>query len=109
MTRDVDVLRLWLTVVFCIAAIAATLVPVLYSAYPWRQYRMGRLFMYKAIAFALTFDVIVLFQFWKPDILIVFWVETIMFTGIAFTALRIVWLMWNIIRMRARSKNNVVQ
>jgi hypothetical protein len=102
MTRDINVLRIWLLIVVVIAAAAATAVPVLYSRFPWRQYAIGRLFMMKAIAFAVALDVTVLFQFWVPDILVIFWIEAIVFTAIAVTASLMVWLMWRYYKKRTK-------
>lgn len=83
MTRDINVLRMWLLIVVVIAAISTTAVPVLYSRLPWRSKTAGKFFMMQAIAFAAAIDTTVLFQFWHPDILVEFWIDTVIFTAIA--------------------------
>jgi hypothetical protein len=93
MTRDLEVLRAWLLAVVVIAAIGATAVPILYSFLPWRKSRIGSAFMLKAISFAAAMDMTVLFAFWQPeDILVMFWVEALVFTAIAISTTRLVWV-----------------
>ena len=93
MTRDVEVLRAWLLVVVVIAAIGATAVPIIYSFLPWRKHRIGAAFMVQAISFAVALDMSVLFAFWTPeDILILFWVEAMMFTAIAASTTTLAWI-----------------
>lgn len=94
MTRDVNVLRLWLLVVVVIAAIMATVVPILYSRFLWRTYKIGRVFMYEAISLAAALDMTVLFQFWRPDILVIFWFDTIIFTALAVSISMAAFIMW---------------
>jgi len=98
MTRDVEVLRAWLLVVVIIAAIGATAVPILYSILPWRTHRIGPPFMLKSITMAAALDMTVVFAFWTPrDILVMFWIEAIVFTAIAISTTTLVWVT---IRMR---------
>lgn len=93
MTRDIEVLRAWLLVVVVIAAIGATAVPVIYSFLPWRKHRVGFAFMLMAISFAAALDMTVLFAFWRPqEILILFWVQAIVFTGIAISTSTLAWV-----------------
>jgi phage-related holin len=93
-TRDANVLRLWLLVVVVISAIMATTVPVLYSRYRWRKYMIGRVFMYIAVSLAAALDMTVLFQFWTPDILVIFWIETAIFTALAVSTSMAVIVLW---------------
>jgi hypothetical protein len=98
MTRDVEVLRAWLLVVVVIAAIGATAVPIIYSFLPWTRHRIGPPFMLQAVALAGAIDMTVLFAFWRPDdILVIFWAQALVFTGIAVSTSTLVWVT---IRMR---------
>jgi len=84
MTRDIEVLRAWLLVMVVIAAVGATAVPVLYSFLPWKKHQIGPPFMLQAVSFAGALNITVLFAFWRPkDILIIFWVQALLFTAIA--------------------------
>lgn len=108
MTQDVDVLITWLMVVIVIAALAATTVPILYSFFPWRQYKVGRLFMFQSVSFAAAVDLTVLFQFWVPNILVLFWINALVFTAIAASTSLTVWTLWRIIHPR-KGKTHAVQ
>ena len=102
MTRDIEVLRAWLLIVVIIAAIGATAVPILYSFLPWRKHKIGPPFMLKAITMAAALDMTVLFAFWTPsDILVLFWIEAVVFTGIAISTTTLVWVT---IRLRYPTK-----
>ena len=93
MTRDIEVLRAWLLVVVIVAAVGATAVPILYSFLPWRKHRIGPPFMLQAVAFAGALDLSVLFAFWRPkDVLIIFWVQALVFTAIAISTTTLVWV-----------------
>lgn len=84
MTRDVETLTQIAKWFLFIAATMATAFPLLYSFSPWWSTTVGRLLMFKAISFALVLDMTVVFQFWQPeDILIYFWVQVVCFTLIA--------------------------
>jgi hypothetical protein len=83
MTHDVQTLRQWLFVVVVIAGVGATSVPVLYSFTGWRKSRLGKLFMFKSLAFATLVDLFVLFKFWKPNIYVIALFYAIVFTAIA--------------------------
>lgn len=97
MTRDVNVLIVWLLIVVIIAAVGATAVPIIYSFLNWKKHLIGRMFMVQAIAFAGAIDMTVLFHFWKPkDILIVFWVQALVFTGIAVSTIMLSWATFRI-------------
>lgn len=96
MTRDVDVLTAWLLIVVVIAAISATAVPVLYSRSNWRSRPLGKRFMAQAISFAAALDTTVLFQFWHPDILVMFWMETAIFTVIALSTFGMALKVWKL-------------
>jgi hypothetical protein len=83
MTHDVQTLRQWLFVVVVIAGVGATSVPLLYAFTGWRTSRLGKLFMFKSLAFATLVDTFVLFKFWKPNIYVIALVYTIVFAAIA--------------------------
>lgn len=93
MTRDINVLRTWLTVVAIIAALGANAVPIVYSFLPWRSRLIGRAFMLQAVVLAAALDTTVLFAFWRPkEILVLFWVQAMIFTGIAIATLTLAWV-----------------
>lgn len=95
MTQDIEVLQFWLRIVCVIACVTTTAVPVIYAFAPWRTRLFGRLFMLQAVSFAAAIDLITLFAFWRPDnILIVFWVEVIVISGIAVSTLLLTVMMW---------------
>lgn len=106
MTRDIEVLKLWLLCVVFLAAIAATAVPVLYSFFQWRRLLIGRLFMLHAVAFAAALDLTVIFQFWRPDILVEFWVDVIVFTAIALSNVLMFALMWKLYFKRKKDRQS---
>lgn len=108
MTRDINTLREWIRVVTIIAALATTSVPVIYSLSPWRTHKLGRLFMYQGIAFAMALDLSAVFQIWRPkDILVLFWTDVIVLTVIAAatSALAILILSMNVPRRRYQSRH----
>jgi hypothetical protein len=98
-----DTLLLWIRVVFVMAAISVTSVPLMYARSAWRTHLLGRLFMLKSIAFAIAIDVRLLFMFWKPNILIVFWVTAISLTLVAIATASLAILIWNM-RRAGRSR-----
>lgn len=84
MTRDPEVLENILKIALIIAAVFATIFPILYSFSPWFSTPLGRVLMLHGISLALALDVTVLFFYWQPkDILVIFWVEIIVFSLIA--------------------------
>lgn len=98
MTLDLDeLLSMWILACIIIAAIGTTTVPILYSCFPWRTRRLGRMFMLQALSFAAAIDLTALFSFWTPkSILVLFWVNAIVFTGIAISTSALAWVMWEI-------------
>jgi hypothetical protein len=101
-THDVQTLRHYLFIVVAVAAGGVTAIPIVYSFAPWWKSKLGIKFMALAVSFAITLDVTVLFQFWKPSsILVLFWTECTIFTLIAAAAWPLAWLM---LRMRRPSK-----
>jgi hypothetical protein len=105
MTRDADVLRAWLLVVVVIAAMGATAVPIIYSFLPWTRHRIGPPFMLQAVSLAGALDMTVLFAFWRPDdILVLFWVQVLVFTAIAVSTSTLVWVT---IRMRYPNRKRI--
>lgn len=109
MTRDIEVLKLWLLFVVVLAAVAATAVPVLYSFFQWRRLLIGRLFMLLAVSFAAALDLTVIFQFWHPDILVEFWIDVIVFTAIAVSNVLMFVLMWKLYFKRKKGNENAPQ
>jgi hypothetical protein len=83
MSHDVETLRRWLFIVVVIAGVGATSVPLLYSFTGWRKSRLGKLFMFKSLAFATLVNLFVLFKFWKPSIVVIVLFYAIVFTAIA--------------------------
>lgn len=95
MTHDARVLMDWIKVVTIVAAVCTTSVPVIYSFSPWYRSMLGRLFMMKALSFALAMDLSVVFMFWKPsNILILFWIDAIVLTIIAGSTAALAVLIW---------------
>jgi hypothetical protein len=92
MTRDVNVLVTWLLIVVFTAAIGATSVPIIYSFLPWRKHLIGRMFMLQAVVLAAAIDMTIVFYFLKPkDVLIIFWVQALVYTGIAVSTITLAW------------------
>ena len=82
--ENIDHLVFWLRVVCVICCVTTTAVPLLYAFTPWRSRLFGRLFMLQAISFAAAIDLTTLFAFWRPEnILVVFWVDIVVLSGIA--------------------------
>lgn len=97
MTHDQEVLSQLILADLIIAAIGTTAVPILYSFSAWRSRRLGQLFMLQAISFAAAIDFTALFAFWHPNnIYILFWINAVVFTGIAISTSLLAWFMWQI-------------
>jgi hypothetical protein len=95
MTHDVHVLTEWIKVATFIAAICTTSVPVIYAFSPWYESKLGRLFMMKAVSFALAMDLTVIFMIWTPtNILVIFWTDAIVLTTIAASTASLAFLIW---------------
>jgi hypothetical protein len=88
-----------------VAAIGTTSVPIIYAFSPWYKYRLGQIFMLKAVSFAAAIDVTVLFQFWAPtDILIQFWVEAVLFSAIAVSTSTQAFMIWQLRRKNKKDR-----
>jgi hypothetical protein len=99
MTHDIHALLVWIRVCVCIAAVSTTAVPTIYAFSPWWKRRLGQIFMLKATSFALTLDLTVLFIFWHPkNILIYFWTEAIAFTMISISTSLQAFMIWQLRR-----------
>lgn len=97
MTPNIDVLSQLILADVIVAAIGTTAVPLLYSFSAWRSRRLGQLFMMQAISFAAAIDLTALFAFWHPnDVYILFWINAVVFTGIAISTSLLAWFMWQI-------------
>ncbi len=95
MTRDVDVLTHWIQGCLYVAAFCTTAFPFLYLFSPWYASQLGRCLMLQAVAFALIVDVTVLFQFYHPsDILVYFWVEAFCFSLVAVASAALTVMLW---------------
>lgn len=95
MTHDIHTLRLWLRTALYIAAVTTTIIPVLYSFSPWRSRTLGKMFMLKAVCFAAALDMNALFSIWKPsNILVYFWVEMTVLSGIAISTFSMAVYIW---------------
>ena len=103
---DIDVLAVWILICVIVAAIGTTAVPILYSFSPWRSHLLGQLFMLQAISFALAVDFTALFAVWSPkNILVMFWVNTIVFTAIAVSTSSLALLMWKLNHPKKRKNH----
>lgn len=101
MTEDIETLKLWIHICLIVAALGTTAFPLLYSLTPWRSTMLGQLVMLQAAAFALAIDLTLLFQFWTPDsILLIFWVNAVVFNLIAISTTALTWAMWRMNRKR---------
>jgi hypothetical protein len=61
--------------------------------------------MVKAITFAVTMDLTLLFMFWRPrDIMVRFWINAILLTAVAITS---AWMAWNIWRIGHPNRKKV--
>lgn len=97
MTHNLEVLTVWILFCVFIAALGATAVPILYSFSKWRERRLGQLFMLQAVSFALAIDFTFLFNIWTPkSILVLFWLNALVFTMIAISTSALAWLMWRL-------------
>jgi len=95
MPHDVDTLRAWIHIVLLIAAGCTTSVPFIYSFSPWYKSSLGRLFMLQAVSFATAMDLSATFAWWTPtDILILFWVDALVLTSVAFSTAALAYLIW---------------
>jgi hypothetical protein len=95
MTRDIDTLFRWIKCVLSVAAFFTTAFPVLWLFSKWNSTEAGRLLMFQTTSFALVLDCTLLFQFWTPnDILVIFWVNVILFSLIAFSSGALLFMLW---------------
>ena len=102
MTRDVNILRTVLMIALTIAAVGATAVPLVYAFLPWRSRIIGRAFMLQAVVLAVALDASLLISLWRPkEILIYFWVQAMIFIGIAISTSALAWIT---LRMRFPKK-----
>lgn len=109
MTRDVELLRLWLRIAVVVASIGATSFPLVYAFSPWRRSPLGRVMMLLGVSLAFAMDLTVLFMFWRPaNILVMFWVNAIIISGIAVSTFSLTWLVWRM-NYSKRRKVNIVQ
>lgn len=109
MTRDIEVLRTWFFVVFVIAVIGTNAVPIIYSFSPWRSRLIGRLFMVQAVAFAAAIDISLMVRFLRPSsVLALFWIQTLVFTGIAGATFTLAWGIWSLNHPRKKGKRKLL-
>lgn len=92
-----DILTQWILACVIVAAVGTTSVPLTYSFFPWRTRRLGQLFMLQAVSFAVAIDLTALFIIWTPkNIMVLFWINAIVFTGIAISTSALAVVMWQI-------------
>lgn len=104
MNEDIAALVVWILICATVAAICTTAVPILYAFFPWRTRRLGQLFMLQAVSFAVAMDATVIFTLWTPkSILVLFWINAIVFTAIAISTSLLAWWMWSL-RRSAKKK-----
>lgn len=97
MSENIEFLGMWILICTIVAAVGTTAVPVLYAFSPWRSRRLGQLFMLQAVAFAMAIDLTVLFEIWRPiNILVLFWVNAVVFTFIASSTSALAIFMWRL-------------
>lgn len=104
MTRDPEILKSWLLIIFRIVTVCVTAVPIIYALTPWRTKPVGRIVMAQAVSIALAFNLTLLFQdLWRPkDILILFWISTSVysFIGVSYAWLAVYIFKTNFVRKR---------
>lgn len=97
MSEDIHALNHVANVFLWLAAISATLFPIIYVFSPWYKTDLGRVVMLQAFAFAVALDVTLVFSYWKPgDVLFVHWVEVIVFGMIALATSSMTYLLWKL-------------
>lgn len=107
MTRDIETLTQILKWFLFAAAIAGTAFPLIYAFSPWWSETLGRLLMFSAASFALALDTTVLFYFWQPDeILIYFWVQVVVFGLIAVSKSLLAAAVFRLNYMRRKEERN---
>jgi type IV secretory pathway TraG/TraD family ATPase VirD4 len=107
MTRDVAVLQQYIRIVVVIAAICTTSVPIIYAFSRWYKSLLGQLFMLQSVSFAAAMDLTTVFMYWKPkDILIVFWADVLVLTGIAVSTLLLAVLIFTMNHPRSKGKHH---
>lgn len=102
MTNDIELLRIWLRIVIIVASLCATSLPIMYSFSRWAKSGLGRAFMLLSSSLAAAMDIQVMFMFWRPPILVMFWANAIVITGIAIAT---VWLTWWVWKMNFSRRN----
>jgi hypothetical protein len=103
MTQDIEVLKVWIRVVVSIAALGATSVPFVYSFSSWRERPLGRVLMLQAVTFAAAIDLSALFSFWAPNILVIFWVDIFVLSGIAISTSMLAYMVWSLNHHKGRA------
>lgn len=96
MTEEYQILFRIIQTVLFVAAVAATIVPIVYAFSPWHSSALGRAFMTQAIAFAVILDLTTLYSIWRPASLYLrFWTQLIAFILVAYATARIAIFIWH--------------
>lgn len=97
MTRDADTLLRWAQGCLIIATIFSNMYPIMYAFSPWHKSALGRIIMFKAIAFAMALNITLLFQFWHPeDLMVLYLIDAVVFTFIAITTASVTYMVWKL-------------
>lgn len=110
MTHELQLMLQWLRIIIIVAAVATTLVPIVYSFSPWYTTQLGRMFMVRGITFALAMDLTALFAMWNPNnIVLEFWTQIVVFSIVAITNLAMAGLIWRMRYFRRKAKRDAIE
>lgn len=109
MTQDPVILKYWLMMAIYVTTVCVNSVPLIYALSPWRKHKLGRLFMYHALSYAVTLDATVLFQMWHvKNVLVIFWTGVALYSSIALSTASLAWHIWKL-NAPNRKKINIMQ
>lgn len=95
MSPDVADLLFWIRVGLWVAAICTTSFPLLYLFSPWYGSKIGRALMLQGIAFAVTVDITLLFQYWETEnLMLIFAINLFAISFIATASAALTVMLW---------------
>jgi hypothetical protein len=109
MTQDPVILKYWLMCAVYVTTACVNAVPIIYSFSPWRERRLGQLFMLQGVSFAVILDATVLFQIWHvKNVLVIFWTGVVLYSSISFSTAALAYHIWKL-NAPNRKKVDIVQ
>src|SRR5689334_17710721 len=109
MTQDPVILKYWLMCAVYVTTACVNAVPIIYSFSPWRERRLGQLFMLQGVSFAVILDATVLFQIWHvKNVLVILWTGVALYSSISFSTAALAWHIWKL-NAPNRKKVDIVQ